>query len=287
MAIQIKHAFTSAKGDGGDATLVRPSNWNAAHTTSMASGKLIGRSSVGAGEFEEITVSAAVMAALSASTGPEFLAALGLGGFSTGDVKWSFRASADAGWVIVNTATGTIGDASSSATFRANADVLALWTQIYDNVSDTYATVSGGRTGNAANDFNAHKTMRLNLQGRSPIGAGNGTTGLTTRGLGTTGGEETTALTTSLIPNIPSSGTMNGSFSGSISGSTSSVIVPGSGSGVGGGGAFGTTSTASVGGSCSGSCSVTGTINSAGTGGAAPTHNNMPPFVALYAHVKL
>ncbi len=28
----VKHAFTSAKADGGDATQVRPSNWNAAHT---------------------------------------------------------------------------------------------------------------------------------------------------------------------------------------------------------------------------------------------------------------
>ena len=28
----IKHAFTSAKADGGDATLVQPSNWNANHT---------------------------------------------------------------------------------------------------------------------------------------------------------------------------------------------------------------------------------------------------------------
>jgi len=28
----IKHAFTSTKSDGGDATLVRPSNWNADHT---------------------------------------------------------------------------------------------------------------------------------------------------------------------------------------------------------------------------------------------------------------
>jgi hypothetical protein len=28
----VKHAFTSAKSDGGDSTLVRPSNWNADHT---------------------------------------------------------------------------------------------------------------------------------------------------------------------------------------------------------------------------------------------------------------
>src|SRR3990172_8306501 len=27
----VKHAFTSPKADGGDATLVRPSNWNAEH----------------------------------------------------------------------------------------------------------------------------------------------------------------------------------------------------------------------------------------------------------------
>lgn len=32
MANVLKHAFTSPKADGADATLVRPSNWNAAHT---------------------------------------------------------------------------------------------------------------------------------------------------------------------------------------------------------------------------------------------------------------
>ena len=34
----IKHAFTSAKSDGGDATLVRPSDWNAGHVTPYATG---------------------------------------------------------------------------------------------------------------------------------------------------------------------------------------------------------------------------------------------------------
>ncbi len=28
----VTHIFVSAKSDGGDATLVRPSNWNASHT---------------------------------------------------------------------------------------------------------------------------------------------------------------------------------------------------------------------------------------------------------------
>ena len=31
----LKHAFTSGKADGGDATLVQPSNWNAAHSIDM------------------------------------------------------------------------------------------------------------------------------------------------------------------------------------------------------------------------------------------------------------
>ena len=34
----VKHAFSSAKTDGADTTLVRPSDWNAAHTTPYAPG---------------------------------------------------------------------------------------------------------------------------------------------------------------------------------------------------------------------------------------------------------
>jgi hypothetical protein len=34
----VKHAFTSAKADGGDATLVKPSDWNAGHVTPFAPG---------------------------------------------------------------------------------------------------------------------------------------------------------------------------------------------------------------------------------------------------------
>lgn len=32
MPLTVTHTFVSGKADGGDATLVRPSNWNAAHT---------------------------------------------------------------------------------------------------------------------------------------------------------------------------------------------------------------------------------------------------------------
>lgn len=58
MAIHVTHTFVSAKADGGDATLVRPSNWNADLTLSMATGALLGRTTAASGTFEEITPSA-------------------------------------------------------------------------------------------------------------------------------------------------------------------------------------------------------------------------------------
>lgn len=58
MAIAITHTFVSGIADGGNVALVQPSNWNAALTTSMATGKLLGRTTAAAGAFEEITPSA-------------------------------------------------------------------------------------------------------------------------------------------------------------------------------------------------------------------------------------
>ena len=57
MAISLKHAFTSAKSDGGDSTLVQPSNWNAEHVMLLTSGTMVGRSTAGTGAAEEITIS--------------------------------------------------------------------------------------------------------------------------------------------------------------------------------------------------------------------------------------
>lgn len=55
MAISLKHAFTSPKSDGGDATLVRPSNWNAEHTLTLDQDRVLGRKSTGNGAAEELT----------------------------------------------------------------------------------------------------------------------------------------------------------------------------------------------------------------------------------------
>lgn len=56
MAVSFKHAFTSAKVDGGDSTLIQPSNWNAEHTLTMAAGKLLGRDTSGAGAVQELNL---------------------------------------------------------------------------------------------------------------------------------------------------------------------------------------------------------------------------------------
>lgn len=56
MAVSLKHAFTSAKADGADTSLVRPSNWNAEHDLTMATARLLGRTTAGTGAAEEISV---------------------------------------------------------------------------------------------------------------------------------------------------------------------------------------------------------------------------------------
>jgi microcystin-dependent protein len=121
------------------------------------------------------------------------------------------------GWVLAS--GGTIGDASSGATTRANADTGSLWVLLYTSWPDAQAPVSGGRRTNSVNDainavadFNAHKTIRLpDLRGRVAAGkddmggtaasrltaAGSGVAGTT---MGAAGGAETHRLTGGQMP---------------------------------------------------------------------------------------
>lgn len=55
MTVSLKHAFTSAKPDGADATQVQPSNWNAEHTLTCATARILGRTTAGDGVVEELT----------------------------------------------------------------------------------------------------------------------------------------------------------------------------------------------------------------------------------------
>lgn len=82
---------------------------------------------------------------------------------STGDEKTRYGVGVIAGWVRENGLT--IGNATSGASERANADTQVLWIYLY--TTDANLAVSGGRTGNALNDYNAGKQLTLpDMRGR-------------------------------------------------------------------------------------------------------------------------
>ena len=116
------------------------------------------------------------------------LTGLAISSWEVGDVKLRYGTTAGAGWLLMN--DGTIGNAASGATY-ANAAYLALFVQLYGSITDTWAPVSGGRTGNATNDFNANKRLTLSkVLGRALAISGAGS-GLTSRALGESLGTET------------------------------------------------------------------------------------------------
>lgn len=122
-------------------------------------------------------------------------------GFTTGDVKTTFKIS-EVGWVKMD--DGSIGNAVSGATTRANEDTKNLFILLYLNVSDEFCPVSGGRSGttevDAINDFNNGKTLTLPISlGRAMCNYGNGV-GLTNRELGEKFGDEEVAIT---VPQLP------------------------------------------------------------------------------------
>lgn len=126
------------------------------------------------------------------------VAALAVGGFTTGDVKLTIKTVADAGWVLMNDTT--LGDASSGATGRANADTSALFTLLWTNTVDADCAVSSGRGASAAADYAAHKTIALpKALGRTLATYGSGA-GLTARALAHVVGEETHTLTNAEMP---------------------------------------------------------------------------------------
>lgn len=94
-----------------------------------------------------------------------FNATLAQSGAITGEVKAFRRKTAPSGWVKEN--GGTIGNASSGATNRANADTEALFTLLWGEFSNTELPIqtstgaASTRGTTAAQDFAANKRMSL------------------------------------------------------------------------------------------------------------------------------
>lgn len=88
---------------------------------------------------------------------------------STGDIKWQLIQGIISGWVRLN--GRTIGDATSGATERANADTQALFVYIWSNFLDAICPVVGGRGASAIADFNANKQITVfDMRGSAPFG---------------------------------------------------------------------------------------------------------------------
>ena len=86
---------------------------------------------------------------------------------ATGDIKLRYGTGGLTGFVRDNGLS--IGNSTSGATERANADTQNLFIYLYN--TDPNLVVSGGRTGNALNDYNASKTIALpDMRGRVPTG---------------------------------------------------------------------------------------------------------------------
>jgi Collagen triple helix repeat (20 copies) len=127
--------------------------------------------------------------------------AAGGGGFSTGDVKMTFKTAADAGWLMMN--DGTFGNAGSNSGY-AGAGFQALFTLLFNNLNDTWCpiqTSAGAATTRAAQSNNPttawNNLCRMVLPktlGRVLANAGSGI-GLTARVLGSTAGAETSTPT--------------------------------------------------------------------------------------------
>jgi microcystin-dependent protein len=209
-------------------------------------------------------------------------------GFSTGDVKMTLKTVADSGWIMMG--DGTIGSAASSATY-ANAAAQALFTLLWNNVSDTYAPVTSGRGASAVADWAANKRIALTkVLGRALAVAGGGS-GLSSRALGATVGEEAHVLTTGELA-VHSHGVSDPQHTHGVSdpGHTHQIKTGNDGYD---GGAANDASNENRGANTSAASTTGVTVQSAYTGvtiqnsGSDTAHNNMQPTTFLNVMIKL
>lgn len=126
---------------------------------------------------------------------------------TTGDVILSVRTTPPTGWILLDAVLpdyGTIGDATSGATIRANIDCEDLFVLVWNSLSDYGVLNSSGvataRGATAEADWAAHYRIRAPVvSGRALVGTGAGYL-LTSRALGDTWGAEVHTLSTDEMP---------------------------------------------------------------------------------------
>jgi hypothetical protein len=204
---------------------------------------------------------------------------------ATGDEKIRYGTGPLTGFVRENGLT--IGSAVSGATERANADTQNLFVYLYG--TDPNLVVSGGRTGNALNDFNANKTIALpDMRGR--INAFLDDMGNTTAGrlgapfftapttLGSAGGlQDMPGLATANLPPYTPSGSVSAaSPGGNFVTGIPTASANGNGIGI-------TTLT----GAAQAQVTVTGSLTGVPQGGASAAFSILPPIMLRTQYIKL
>lgn len=197
-----------------------------------------------------------------------------------GTCELTFQPSAQAEWIKIN--DGSIGNAASGGTTRANADTERLFTLLWDNttvaecaIQDSAGTPTA-KGASAAADYAANRRIVIPIAlGRALAVAGAGS-GLTSRALAARVGAETHQLVTGEIPAHLHAVTDPG-HTHSQEADTVLNKSPGDGTNKTGSGA------SSAGGS-TGSAATGISIQNTGGDGA---HNNMQPSVFLNVMIKL
>lgn len=212
---------------------------------------------------------------------------------ATGDLKVRYGTGTLSGYVRAN--GRTIGSATSGASERANADCQALFEYLWG--ADANLTVSGGRGASANADWVANKTITLpDLRGR--VIAGLDDMGNTASGrislyganatvLGAPGGQQTSTIARSDLPNVPFTFTGN-SGSLSVASTRGDIVIGANGISASGGSAAIAGSTVTA---------ITSTGSFTPSGSISPTNLNgnvsqtamslLQPMMLMTAYVKL
>lgn len=215
---------------------------------------------------------------------------------ASGLVQFFAGLTPPSGWLLLN--GYTIGDATSGASARANADTLALFTQIWSTFANTECPIynSAGtpttRGASAILDYGAHKRLALpNALGKTLMMYDASQTEFNT--MGKTGGEKAHALTTAELAShyhsVDPPSTASGGITANHTHAGQSNLYYRIKSGLDGSWAYAISTTSNQ----------TGTVSSdhahwtdiaafnSGSAGSGTAHNTLSPYLVLQAIIKI